>query len=157
MAKKPFFDTKVGAGLKTLAAILAPNLITRLEGVKSVADALGIIRTSDESHEVKAQLQDYTLKQYEIEVEDRVSARKREADVAASGGSDILFKTIGWSVAASFLVMISGALGLWDIDVEHQRGFDMAFGAVVAKMTAVVSYYFGSSIGSKQKTTMMQK
>ena len=97
------------------------------------------------------------LEAYEAEVSDRVSARQREAVVAASGGSDILFKVIGWSIAASFLVIVAGAIGLWEIPEGQQRLYDMAFGAVVAQMTAVVSYYFGSSFGSKQKTDIMNR
>ena len=97
------------------------------------------------------------LEAYEAEVQDRVSARQREALVAASGGSDILFKVIGWSIAAAFLAIVLGAMGLWEIPEEQQRLYDMAFGAVVAQMTAVVSYYFGSSFGSKQKTDIMNR
>ena len=97
------------------------------------------------------------LEAYEAEVQDRVSARQREAVVAAAGGSDILFKVIGWSIAAAFLVVVAAAVGLWEVQESQQRLFDMGFGAVIAQMTAVVSYYFGSSFGSKQKTNIMNR
>ena len=75
----------------------------------------------------------------------------------ASGSNDILFKTVGWGITLSFVAVIFGAIGLWEVPKESQRLFDMGFGAVVAAFTQVIGYYFGSSVGSKQKTNIMHK
>ena len=153
--RKPFFKTGVGSVLKGVASVIAPRLVTALEGVENVSEALKVIKDSDESPEIKAQLQELALTQYQIEVEDRISARQREAAVAASGGSDILFKTVGWGITLAFILVVLAALGVIDVGTDNTRLFDMAFGAVVAKMTQIVSYYFGSSMGSKQKTNIL--
>ena len=153
--KKPFFKTGVGSVLKGVASIVAPGLVQAIETATDLPSALEIIKGSDEPPEVKFRLQELALEQYQAEVADRVAARQREAVVAAAGGSDILFKVVGFGITIAFLIIVAGAMGAWDIPDDHQRMYDMAFGAVVAKMTAIVSYYFGSSMGSKQKTNMM--
>ncbi len=156
--KKPFFETVVGASLKTVASILAPNLVKALEGVGSVKDALAIVRESTESPEVKAQLQEFTLKQYEVEIQDRISAREREVKVIASGSSDILFKTVGWGITLAFLLIVLYGIGIIPPDPELNKDFLMfSAGSVTSAFMAVVSYYFGSSIGSKQKTNMIKQ
>lgn len=154
--KKKFKDTVVGQALLGLTGIVAPGLSRVLTGATSVQEALSHIGESKESPEVKVMLQEFTLKSFEAEVQDRASARAREANVAASGGSDTLFKVVGFGITLAFLTMIAGALNLWNIEEINQRGFDMAFGAVTSAMMAIVSYYFGSSIGSKQKTQMLK-
>ena len=85
------------------------------------------------------------------------SARQREMAAIQAGSNDILFKTVGWGITLSFVAVVAGAIGLWEIPKESQRLFDMGFGAVVAAFTQVIGYYFGSSMGSKHKTQMMNK
>lgn len=154
--KKKFRDSLVGQGLIGLAGIVAPGLTSVLTGATTIKEALAHIGESKETPETKVMLQEFALRQFEAEVQDRASARAREATVAASGGDDILFKSVGWGITLAFLVMIGGALGLYGLPDEiNQRGFDMAFGAVTSAMMAIVSYYFGSSTGSKQKTHLL--
>ena len=155
--KKKFKDTVVGSALLGVASIINPTLGGVLEGVLSPKEALKAITESSASPEEKIQLQEFLLKQHEAEVADRASAREREAAVLSAGGSDILQKTIGWSVAFAFIGMLMAVVGVIDVDLTgaHKDMFNVGFGAVSAKMTSIVSYYFGSSIGSKQKTKMI--
>ena len=155
--KKKFKDTVVGSALLGVASIINPTLGSVLEGVLSPKEALKAITESSASPEEKIQLQEFLLKQHEAEVADRASAREREAAVLSAGGSDILQKTIGWSVAFAFIGMLMAVVGVIDVDLTgaHKDMFNVGFGAVSAKMTSIVSYYFGSSIGSKQKTKMI--
>ena len=61
-------------------------------------------------------------------------------------------------VTAAFLGVIGVAIGIFgQVPEEAQRLFDMGFGATVTAFASVVSYYFGSSAGSKQKTMMMNE
>ena len=155
--KKKFGSTTVGKILGGALGLVNPALGGLITGDSTPEDLIQQIKDSAIPSEDKIRAQELVLEAYEAEVEDRVSARQREALVAASGGSDVLFKTIGWSIALAFLIIVAGAVGLWDVPLEQQRLFDMAFGAVVAQMTAVVSYYFGSSFGSKQKTDIIDR
>ena len=155
--RKRFGQTTVGKILGGALGLVNPALGGLVTGTSDVEDLIQQIKDSNVPAEDKIRAQEMVLEAYEAEVQDRVSARQREAVVAAAGGSDILFKVIGWSIAAAFLAIVLGAMGLWEIPEEQQRLYDMAFGAVVAQMTAVVSYYFGSSFGSKQKTDIMNR
>ena len=154
--KKKFKETTIGKIALSAVSLVNPTIGSLLNGTSTVEEALAAVQGSHVPIEDKIRIRELLLDAYELEVQDRIGARQREARVAAAGGSDILFKTIGWGVLLAFLMMVSGALGAWEIPEANQRMFDMAFGAVVAKMTAVVGYYFGSSIGSKQKTHIMK-
>ena len=155
--KKKFGQTTVGKILGGALGLVNPALGGLVTGTNDIEDLIQGIKDSNVPQEDKIRAQEMVLEAYEAEVQDRVSARQREALVAASGGSDILFKTIGWSIAIAFLIVVAAAVGLWEVKEEQQRLFDMGFGAVIAQMTAIVSYYFGSSFGSKQKTDMLGK
>ena len=157
--KKKFGQTTVGKILKGAVGLINPTLGSVLEGAVSVEDAIAGIGKADASPEEKIRAKELVLEAYEAEVADRVAARNREAMVAAAGGNDFLFKAIGISISLAFLIMVAGAVGWIEIGLEGSQKdlYNMAFGAVTAKMTQVVSYYFGSSLGSKQKTAIMEK
>ena len=155
--KKKFGDTTVGRILGGALGLVNPALGGLVSGTNDIEDLIQGIKDSNVPQEDKIRAQEMVLEAYEAEVSDRVSARQREAVIAASGGSDILFKTIGWSISIAFLVVVAAAVGLWEVKEGQQRLFDMGFGAVIAQMTAIVSYYFGSSFGSKQKTDIMNE
>ena len=157
-SKKKFGDTAVGKILDAGLGLINPALggIINQSG-DDVPGLLNIIKGLTIPSEDKVRAQEMVLEAYEAEVQDRVAARQREAIVAASGGSDILFKSVGWGITLAFLVVVAAAVGLWDIPEESQRLFDMGFGAVVAAFTQVIGYYFGSSMGSKQKTDLMRQ
>ena len=154
--KKKFNQTTVGKILGGALGLINPALGNIVSGTGTVADLIQGIKDSNVPPEDKIRAQELVLEAYEAEVQDRVSARNREAIVAASGGSDILFKVIGWTIALSFVVLNVASFGLLgEIPTEHIRPFDRAYGATNALMVMVVSYYFGSSFGSKQKTQIM--
>lgn len=154
--RKPFFKTKVGGILKGVASIIAPNLVGALEGVKDVQGALAVIADSDESEETKITLRELTLREYEIEVMDRASAREREVRVLEAGGNNYLMNVLGWGTTAAFLMVVITGLGIYEMPTEINRDYLMfASGAVVSAFMTVLAYYFGSSAGSKQKTQHM--
>ena len=156
MGKKKFKDTTVGKILGGAVSLINPTIGDLIQGQTDIPSAIQALKDANVPIEDKIRVRELLIEAYEAEVTDRVAARNREAQVAASGGSDVLFKVVGFGLTAAFITIVAGALGLWDIPEEQQRLYDMAFGAVVAQMTAVVSYYFGSSIGSKQKTHIMK-
>ena len=156
MGKKKFKDTTVGKILGGAVSLINPTIGDLIQGQTDIPSAIQALKDANVPIEDKIRVRELLIEAYEAEVTDRVAARNREAQVAAAGGSDLLFKVVGFGITAAFVTIVAGALGLWDIPEEQQRLYDMAFGAVVAQMTAVVSYYFGSSIGSKQKTHIMK-
>ena len=155
--KKPFFKTKVGGILKGVAGIVAPSIVNALESVSSVPEALKVISDSDISEETKVTLRELTLKEYEIEVMDRTSAREREVKVLEAGGNNMLMNVLGWGCTLAFLAVACTGLGLIEIPSDINRDYLMfASGAIVSAFMTVLAYYFGSSAGSKQKTDLMK-
>ena len=155
--RKPFFQTGVGQGLKAVASLVAPNLVTALDKVTNVTEALGIIRSSDESPEIKAQLQEFTLAQYELEIKDRVSAREREVRVLEAGGNNYLMNILGWSVSAAFLALVVVTLGIYELPESLNKEYFMfGAGAISSAFMTILAYFFGSSAGSKAKTAQLR-
>ena len=154
--KKKFKDTTVGKILRGAVGIINPTLGNVLDGALSVEDAIKGITEADASPEEKIRAKELILEAYEAEVSDRIAARNREAMVAASGGTDILFKTIGWTISLSFLLVVLYGIGIIPPQPDLDHDYLMfASGSVTSAFMAVVSYYFGSSLGSKQKTAIM--
>ena len=156
MAKKKFGQTTVGKILKASVGLINPALGGQISGNMGIEEVISAIKSSDAPQEDKIRAQELILEAYEAEVADRASARQREMAAIAAGSNDILFKTVGWGITLSFVAVVAGAIGLWEIPEESQRLFDMGFGAVVAAFTQVIGYYFGSSMGSKQKTNIIK-
>ena len=154
--KKKFGQTTVGRLLKASVGLINPTLGNLIQGNMSIEQVISSIKDSDAPLDDKIRAQELILEAYESEVADRASARQREMTALAAGSNDILFKTVGWGITLSFVAVVAGAIGLWEIPKESQRLFDMGFGAVVAAFTQVIGYYFGSSMGSKQKTNIMK-
>ena len=154
--KKKFFETTVGKIVQGAVSIINPTLGNVLSGVTSVEEGIQEITAADASPEEKIRAKELLLEAYEAEVSDRIAARNREAMVAAAGGNDILFKTIGWSISLAFLAVVAYGLGILPQDDAINKDFLMfASGSVTSAFMAVVSYYFGSSLGSKQKQHLM--
>ena len=154
--KKKFGQTTVGKILGGAVSLINPTIGELITGQTDIPSALEALKNANVPVEDKIRIRELLIDAYEAEVSDRIAARQREATVAAAGGSDILFKTVGWGITLCFVGVIAGAIGLWSIPEESQRLFDMGFGAVVAAFTQVIGYYFGSSMGSKQKTHIMK-
>ena len=154
--KKKFGQTTVGKILKGTLGLINPTLGSLVQGESSIEEVIAQIKEANVPMEDKVRAQELVLEAYEAEVADRVAARNREAAVAAAGGSDILFKTVGWGIVLAFLLVVLYAVGIIPQQPDLNHDYLMfASGSVTSAFMAVVSYYFGSSMGSKQKTHMM--
>ena len=99
---------------------------------------------------------------FKAEVEDRASARQREATIAIAEAAPMLNKVVT-PILAMGVVMLTlilfGAVLFQSEAIDATRK-DLAIyvlGALSSICGMVISYYFGSSSGSVQKTDYMEK
>ena len=158
--KKPFFQTTVGQILKGAVGVVSPKLGDLLGSATSITESVKMIiednqLTPDQKEHFKNLAHELEIREFEAEVADRNSARNRQASANLAGSNDLLFNVTGFGITAAFLFMVAGALGFWDTSSLNEQMFYTVFGAVVTMETAVVAFFFGSSMGSKQKTNIM--
>ena len=108
--------------------------------------------------ELKDMEQKGELAKLEAEYADRDSARRRETAIATSENASWLNKTVTPILA---LGTVSMSFGLFliiifvDVDINSWAKDILVYvlGALNSATTMVLAYYFGSSVGSKQKSS----
>lgn len=99
---------------------------------------------------------------FKAEVEDRSSARNREAQIATSDAAPTFNKIItpllAVGVLVSTVILFGGVLfGSGMLDPTRKDIAIFVLGQLAGICTMVISYYFGSSSGSVQKTDYLEK
>tara|TARA_R100000353_G_scaffold150699_1_gene109112 strand:+ start:127 stop:585 length:459 start_codon:yes stop_codon:yes gene_type:complete len=108
--------------------------------------------------ELKDMEQKGELAKLEAEYADRDSARRRETAIATSENASWLNKTVTPILALGTVSMSFGLfLIIIFVDVDINSGAKdilvYVLGALNSATTMVLAYYFGSSVGSKQKSS----
>jgi hypothetical protein len=162
--------------MDTLLSILkgiAPVLATAVAGpaggaaVGWIASKLGIDDATVEgvtaaltgNPEMTMKLKELDLEYAKLEQQDRDSARKAYAEVATSEHSTKLDKAVVpilalGTVALAFLFI--GILIFIDVASDQQQMIIFALGFITSSAGQVLSFYFGSSQGSKDKTKELE-
>jgi len=143
MGKKPFKETAVGKFL--LDKI--PGFVGDVLPDKGV---LGIVKnlidgddsmTAEQKAELKKEL-------YELEVADRDSARKREAEIKKAGGQDWMMFITGIVGLTSFIFMIYAVVYI--PSVTHNDLFVHLMGVIEGVVVSnIFAYYYGTSSDKK--------
>jgi hypothetical protein len=158
--------------METLISLLkgvAPVLATAVAGpaggaaVGWIASKLGIPDDTIEgvtaaltgNPEMTMKLKELDLEYAKLEVADRDSARQAYAQVATSENATKLDKAVVpllalGTVALAFLFI--GILIFIDVASDQQQMIIFALGFITSSAGQVLSFYFGSSQGSKDKT-----
>lgn len=102
------------------------------------------------------------LQELEARLKDTDSARKREADIATSDKAPLLNKIVTPLLALGVTALTFVLFGFLMFDsspVEPSRKDILVYvlGALTAISTQVISYYFGSSVGSKDKSAQLDR
>lgn len=154
--------------LKTAAPALATLAVGPAGGmvVKAIADKMGVADTVEAvtqaiqaDPQAAEKLAEIDLKQFQAEAADRDSARQREVGLITAGGSPIAqlvmpVLAVG-TVALTYLFV--GILLFKVVPTEQQQLIIFALGFMTASAQQVLSYYFGSSKSSQDKTVAMSK
>lgn len=156
------------AFLKSAAPALATVVAGPLGGmaVKAIAQKMGVEDTVEAvtqalqaDPEAAAKLAEIDLAQFKAESADRDSARVREVGLAAAGGSRFaqLVMPILAVGTVALTYMFVGILLFKIVPTEQQQLIIFALGFMTASAQQVLSYYFGSSKSSQDKTVALAK
>jgi hypothetical protein len=125
---------------------------------------LKIAEMQHEEELLKIQLEDnkLDLQELDMRLKDTDSARKRETEIATSEKAPLLNKIVTPVLALGVVALTFILFGFLMFDtspVEPSRKDILVYvlGALTAISTQVISYYFGSSIGSKDKSAQLDK
>lgn len=151
--KKPFKETKVGSWLKDKF----PDVLDAAAGLTGI-DALRVVGDLIEGKELNptdkmeylALKQEYELEVMRLEVDNVKSAREREIGVTqATGRPDYAQWTVGFiGLVISGAVVYTGLFG----HIQDREIYFHLLGVVEgAILLSIFNYYFGSSLGSKNK------
>jgi hypothetical protein len=164
----PFITT--GLGLAGPYGAIASKLLAPILGVKPNSSdddyAAALAKATPEQIEaIKQAEQQYQLQMKQLDIQsvedmekiaadDRASARNREVELAKAGARDRTNMILAFTITIGFFAT------LWFVFVHGVRPevHDVAIGMVATLGTAwigVVTYYFGSSKGSDDKTRII--
>jgi len=154
--------------LKGVAPALATAVAGPLGGaaVSALASKFGVEDTVESVAKAiagdpaaAAKLQEVELEYAKLDAADRDSARKAYADVATSASATKLDKAVvpvlALGVVGLAFVFI-GALMFLNVPPDQQQIIIFALGFITSSAGQVLSFYFGSSQGSKDKTKEIQ-
>lgn len=101
------------------------------------------------------------LAKMELGVRDTIDARQREAQIVTSKDAPLLNKVITPILALGIvsLTFVLFAFVMFDdapVDASRKDILIYILGVLSAIATQIISYYFGSSIGSKDKTDQLK-
>jgi hypothetical protein len=158
--------------MDTLISLLkgvAPVLATAVAGpaggaaVGWIASKLGIPDDTIEgvtaaltgNPEMTMKLKELDLEYAKLEAADRDSARKAYAEVATSANATKLDKAVVPVLALGTVALAFSFIAILmfrDVPVDQQQMVIFALGFITSSAGQVLSFYFGSSQGSKDKT-----
>jgi len=127
-----------------------------IESVGAVADRF--ITTDKEREELELSKERLHLEEFQAEVADRTSARERETKVNESQNSAWLAKNISSFLAIGCLTLTFAMFYqvlYMKIEPTNKDVIIYILGALSSISVQIVGYYFGSSVGSKEKTELL--
>ena len=149
--KKPFKETGLG---KILLGVI-PGFVKGASKVLPDSGVLGVIKNlidtdPDMSDEEKAQAHDQLVELYRLEVEDRDSARKREAAIVNAGGKDWMMSLTGIIGLAAFGFIVYTVVTT-NVPESNKEIFIHMIGIVEGVALSIFGYYFGSAVKKDNK------
>jgi hypothetical protein len=149
--KKPFKETGLG---KILLGVI-PGFVKGASKVLPDSGVLGVIKNlidtdPDMSDEEKAQAHDQLVELYRLEVEDRDSARKREAAIVNVGGKDWMMSLTGIIGLAAFGFIVYTVVTT-NVPESNKEIFIHMIGIVEGVALSIFGYYFGSAVKKDNK------
>jgi hypothetical protein len=149
----PMLATAVAGPLGGAAVSMLANKFGVAESVQAVAEAIA------GDPQAAQKLADLELEFAKIDAADRNSARDREVEMAKAGAgklSQLVVPVLALGTVTMTFMFIA-ALLFMEVKSDQQQLVIFALGYATAAAQQVLSYYFGSSKSSQDKTIAMQK
>jgi hypothetical protein len=135
-------------------------VLSLIAGKLGVADTVAEVTAALSADPLAGKkMRELDLEYAQMDKEDRDSARTREVEMAKAGAghfAQLVVPILALGTVALTFVFI-GILVFKKIDNEQQQLVIFALGYATAAAQQVLSYYFGSSKSSQDKTVAMQK
>ena len=149
--KKKFAETGLG---KILLNVI-PGFVKGASKALPDSGVLGVIKNlidtdPDMTDEEKAQAHDQLVELYRLEVEDRDSARKREAAIINAGGKDWMMTLTGIVGLAAFAFLVYTVVTT-KVPETNKEIFIHMIGIVEGVALSIFGYYFGSAVKKDDK------
>ena len=146
------FAPAIGTALGGPLGGMAVSALAKQFGVADEVEAVTKAIMADPEAEAKIKQLEYD--KFKAILEDKANAREREATVAASANAPFISKIVTPTLALgvtglSFLLF--AVLIFVEVKPEAKDILIYILGVLSAAVTQVLSYYFGSSMGSKDK------
>jgi len=131
-----------------------------MNAIQADPDAMSKIKDYEMRH--RERLEELQLEETKAFLKDKDSARQREmALIAATGEKDDGLYKIAYIVIIAFFILMTIVLVamVMNKDITHELSSNpvimLIIGALISGFTQVLSYFFGSSKGSNEKTKLM--
>lgn len=143
MPKKKFNETKVGK-------FILDKIPGFVSGALPDSGVLGIVKNLIDNDkqvtpEEKAQMHKELVELYELEVEDRDSARRREVEKAKTGGFDLMFNLTGIIGLAAFAFIVYAIVYL-EVPENNKEIWIHLIGICEGIVLSIFGYFYGSAV-----------
>jgi hypothetical protein len=158
--KKKFKDTKIGIFLKQKA----PAILDKVGDFLPDKGGLGILKniiskdeTLSETDKAEAiELLNHELEMYRIDATDRASAREREKEYVRNNRTDWMMISTGSVALLSFILLVCAVLFYPNTYADNSIVMHL-MGIIEGVTLTMFMYYYGSSKGSKDKTSLLNQ
>ena len=122
-----------------------------IAAVVSSGDPEVLLKLKEAEQDFQLQLKKLDIEREKLVYDDRDSARRREMSV-----KDFMPKALGLGIVISFLVFVVVLLAV-PATMQDREVIFLIIGNLSGWVSAVFTYYFGSSSGSAEKNKMIDK
>jgi|TARA_R110000824_G_scaffold96878_1_gene231625 hypothetical protein len=144
----PGIATALGGPL----AGMAVSALSKQLGVKDEVDAVMRAITTDPA--AQAKIEELEHEKFKAILADKANAREREMAIASSTHAPLLNKIVTPALALGVIglsFLLFAVLIFVEVKPEAKDILIYILGVLSAAVTQILSYYFGSSVGSKDK------
>lgn len=156
----PTLATALGGPLAGVAvnslieALDLPSNSTKEDVLQTISNSSPetLLRLKEVESNFKVKMKELEIDILELDIQDKKSARDREVSLSDNTNRILAFLIVALYIGIQ-LWLVSGHI----LPQEMREIVMRALGTLDAIMGMVFSYYFGSSLGSKEKTNQLEK